>query len=100
MNIFTGAISVASCPTPGEAPCLDYIHQSRYNLTLIARDSNGEGLSITTNIIIHLLTDRKLVYFVLPSYSTFVLENTLYLNPSIAVEVKKYCDLNIINTFQ
>ena len=46
INIQTGVITVAPCPTPGRESCLDYEQQTVYNLTAIAADKFGDGQKV------------------------------------------------------
>ncbi|XP_015514773.1 cadherin-87A isoform X1 [Neodiprion pinetum] len=54
----TGAITVAPCPTPGTAPCLDYETQTEYFLTYKATDDDGKGQTTSVSLRVG-LTDAN-----------------------------------------
>ncbi|XP_025090736.1 cadherin-87A-like isoform X2 [Pomacea canaliculata] len=51
----TGVVSVSDCAQPGKNPCLDYEFRNRYDLTVVATDNRGTGLSRPAALVINVL---------------------------------------------
>lgn len=82
----SGQVTVAPCLTPGEGDCIDYEQKRRYDLTVTARDSEGRGQTVTSNLVIHIedVNDNE-PKFATPNYVSYIEELKTVPNPLVVV---------------
>lgn len=85
----TGSITVAACPTPGTAPCLDYEEQSEYFLNYKATDDDGKGQTTSVSLKIA-LTDANdsPPHFLQNKYRAVVDEGAEKFEPELKVQAR------------
>ncbi|CAL1682791.1 unnamed protein product [Lasius platythorax] len=85
----TGTITVASCPTPGMSPCLDYEQQTEYFLTYKATDDNGEGQTTSVSLRISLIdANDSPPRFLQDKYRAVVDEGAEKFEPELKVQAR------------
>jgi hypothetical protein len=84
VDYLTGQISVKPCDTPGEGVCLDYEVSTEHRFILQAKDSYGEGLLTSANIVVHLRdTNDNKPTFINRNYTTYIEEGQTETDPVI-----------------
>ncbi|XP_050390915.1 cadherin-87A [Patella vulgata] len=84
----TGAITVKSCSTPGVRPCIDYEDRKQYQLTVMARDENGQGRESTGSLTVNIenINDNR-PQFRLPSYLRYINEGEILTIDPLVVSI-------------
>lgn len=82
----SGQVTVANCATPGSGICIDYERKNRYDLTVTARDTDGTGQTVTSNLVIHIndVNDNKPL-FATKNYISYIEELKTVPNPNVLV---------------
>lgn len=86
IGLVSGQVTVANCATPGSGICIDYERKNRYDLTVTARDTDGTGQTVTSNLVIHIndVNDNKPL-FATKNYISYIEELKTVPNPNVLV---------------
>ncbi|KAJ8718783.1 hypothetical protein PYW07_016339 [Mythimna separata] len=85
----SGLITVAPCPTPGQAPCLDYETRKDYFLQYKATDDDGLGQMTVVSLQISLVdsNDNPPVFHT-PVYKASIDEDAVKFEPELQVQAR------------
>ncbi|XP_045767509.1 cadherin-87A isoform X2 [Maniola jurtina] len=85
----SGVITVAPCPTPGQAPCLDYETRKDYFLQYKATDDDGAGQMTVVSLQISLTdSNDNPPIFVTPVYRASIDEDAVKFEPELLVQAR------------
>ncbi|CAH0398993.1 unnamed protein product [Chilo suppressalis] len=85
----TGLITVAPCPTPGQAPCLDYETRKDYFLQYKATDDDGSGQMTVVSLQISLEdSNDNPPTFSTPVYKSSIDEDAVKFEPELQVQAR------------
>nr|QTE34337.1 cadherin [Galleria mellonella] len=85
----SGVITVAACPTPGLAPCLDYETRKDYFLQYKATDNDGAGQSTVVSLQISLTdSNDNPPVFTTPVYKASIDEDAVKFEPDLQVQAR------------
>ncbi|CAG9787488.1 unnamed protein product [Diatraea saccharalis] len=85
----TGLITVAPCPTPGLAPCLDYETRKDYFLQYKATDDDGSGQMTVVSLQISLIdSNDNPPTFATPVYKASIDEDAVKFEPELQVQAR------------
>lgn len=88
----TGVVSVSDCAQPGKNPCLDYEFRNRYDLTVVATDNRGTGLSRPAALVINVLNvNDNPPRFSLASITRSIDELKVVTNDPLILQVRITC---------
>ncbi|KAL0881320.1 hypothetical protein ABMA27_001201 [Loxostege sticticalis] len=85
----TGLITVAPCPTPGQAPCLDFETRKDYFLQYKATDDDGSGQNTVVSLQISLTdSNDNPPVFSTPVYKASIDEDAVKFEPELQVQAR------------